>query len=103
MSASFGRLKLNELEAWLERVLVPVEPSDRFAQRLKARLVTLRGAGPGEGWAILAIVLMGVVLMIAWLSVALRVALGVLALLGIVQSSGRRGSQASPSAVAREG
>ncbi|HET7010821.1 MAG TPA: hypothetical protein VFI11_08610 [Anaerolineales bacterium] len=90
MSAGVGRMKVNELERWLERVLVPVEPSDRFAQRLKARLVTLQGAGPGEGWVLLAAVLMGVVMTVAWMGVALRIALGVLALLGIVQGS-RRG------------
>jgi hypothetical protein len=93
MGYGVGRLKLNELESLLERVLVPVEPSARFAHRLKARLVTLQGAGPGEGWVLLAGILVAVLLAVAWLSVALRIALGILALLGIVQRS-RRGKEA---------
>jgi hypothetical protein len=95
MSYGVGRMKLNELEALLERVLVPVEPSARFAQRLKARLVTLRGAEPGESWVLLAGLLLAVVAAVAWLSVAIRLALGVLALLGIVQGSRRRPSSVS--------
>ncbi len=85
-----GRLKVNELEAWLERVLVPVEPSSRFAQRLKARLVTLSRAGPSSGWITIGVVLTGVVVAVAWMGLALRVALGVLAVLGLVQSRRRR-------------
>jgi hypothetical protein len=97
MGVSAGRLKMNEIESLLERVLVPVEPSRQFAQRLKARLVTLSGAGPGEGWVVLAGVLVAVVVLVAWLGVALRVALGILALLGIVQSSRRKGTNADAS------
>ncbi|OGT27790.1 MAG: hypothetical protein A2Z17_00180 [Gammaproteobacteria bacterium RBG_16_66_13] len=97
MGYGVGRMRLNDIETLLERVLVPVEPSGQFAQRLKARLVTLSGAGPGEGWVILAGVLVAVVVLVAWLGVALRVALGILALLGIVQSSRRKGTNADAS------
>ena len=90
-----GRLKVNELEAWLGRVLVPVEPSERLAQKLKARLVTLSRAGPADGWMILGLVLTGVVLAVAWMGIALRVALGVLALLGLVKGGQRRKSPQS--------
>ena len=92
----FGRLKVNELEAWLERVLVPVEPSQRLAQRLKARLVTLSRAGPASGWVTIGVVLTGVVVAVVWMGLALRTALGILALLGLVQSRRRRAGGAHP-------
>jgi len=99
----FGRLKVNELEAWLERVLVPVEPSQRLAQRLKARLVTLSRAGPASGWVTIGVVLTGVVVAVVWMGLALRTALGILALLGLVQSRRRRagGAQPEPSPAGR--
>jgi broad specificity phosphatase PhoE len=80
----------NELEAWLARVLVPVEPSERFAQRLKARLVTLRRAGPAHGWVAVGLVVAVVVLAVSWMGLALRIAVGILALLGFVQSRQKR-------------
>jgi hypothetical protein len=89
---------MNELESWLQRVLVPVEPSERLAHKLKARLVTLRRAGPADGWMILGLVLTVVVLLVAWMGITLRVALGLLALLGVVKGS-RRG-KSRPSSVA---
>jgi hypothetical protein len=95
MSASAGRLKMNELESWLQRVLVPVEPSERLAQKLKARLVTLRRAGPADGWMILGLVLTVVVLLVAWMGITLRVALGILALLGLVNGGPRNKSRQS--------
>src|SRR5512147_565533 len=102
MSASAGRLKMNELESWLQRVLVPVEPSARLAQKLKARLVTLRRSGPADGWMILGLVLTVVVLLVAWMGIALRVALGLLALLGLVKGGQRQKSrQSSVSVVSR--
>lgn len=43
--ARAGRAEMNakQLEGWLSRVLVPVEPSPRFVRRLRARLVMYRG------------------------------------------------------------
>lgn len=43
-----------QLEAWLAKVLVPVEPSPRFVGRLRARLVTYRGRRFPPVWFVVA-------------------------------------------------
>src|SRR3972149_3570229 len=86
MSIGFGTRKMepSELEAWLGRVLVPVEPGERFVTRLRARLIELRGARPTRGWiAIVAVIGTGLALAM-WLGLALRLMLLGLALLGVV-------------------
>jgi hypothetical protein len=80
----------SELEAWLGRVLVPVEPGEPFVSRLRGTLVELRGARPTRGWITLVAVL-GVGLAAAvWLGVALRLMLVGLTFLGILASRRRR-------------
>lgn len=71
MGVGYGTRKLeaSELEAWLGRALVPVEPREPFVTRLRARLVELRGARPTRGWITLA----GVVG--AWLALAMGLGL----------------------------
>jgi hypothetical protein len=88
MSVGYGTRKLeaSELEAWLGRVMVPVEPREPFITRMRARLVELRGARPTRGWlAILAVVGAGLALAM-WLGLALRVLVIGLAFLGLVVS-----------------
>jgi hypothetical protein len=73
-----------DLEAWLGRVLVPVEPGDRFVTRLRGKLVELRGARPSRSWIGLA-ALLGLGLAAAmWFGIALRLALVGHAVVGLV-------------------
>lgn len=92
MSVGYGtqRMEPSELEAWLGRVLIPVEPREPFVSRLRGKLVELRGARPTRGWITLVAVL-GVGLAAAvWLGVALRLILVGLTFLGILASRRRR-------------
>ncbi len=92
MSIGYGTRKMepSELEAWLGRVLVPVEPGERFVTRLRARLIELRGARPTRGWiAIVAVIGTGLALAM-WLGLALRLMLLGLAFVGILAGRQRR-------------
>ena len=95
MGVGFGtrRLKPSELEAWLGQVMVPVEPRERFARRLRARLIELRGARPARGWVTL-LAGVGVVLAAAiWMGAAVRLILAVLTIFGVLANrrlSGRK-------------
>ena len=93
MGVGFGtrRLKPSELEAWLGQVMVPVEPRERFARRLRATLVELRGARPTRGWVTL---LAGVAVVLAaaiWLGAAVRLILAVLTIFGVLANRRRSG------------
>ncbi|MEW6566711.1 MAG: hypothetical protein AB1449_00805 [Chloroflexota bacterium] len=52
-----GRSELSgkQLEAWLSRVLVPVEPSPRFMGSLRARLVTYQGQQFPSVWFVVGV------------------------------------------------
>jgi hypothetical protein len=95
MSVGFGTRKLepSELEAWLGRVLVPVEPGEPFVTRLRGRLIELRGARPTRGWVALVVVIGAGLALAMWLGVALRMTLLGLAFIGILagRRQGRRG------------
>ena len=92
MGVGFGtrRLKISELEAWLGKVMVPVEPRERYATRLRATLVELRGARPTRGWVTL-IASVGLVLAAAiWLGAAMRLILVALAIIGVLANRRRK-------------
>jgi hypothetical protein len=94
MSVGFGTRKLepSELEAWLGRVLVPVEPGEPFVTRLRGRLIELRGARPTRGWVALVAVIGAGLALAMWLGVALRLTLLGMAFIGILagRKQGRR-------------
>jgi hypothetical protein len=91
-----------QLEEWLEQALVPVEPSPRFSQHLRARLVEVQGQGPVNWW-------MGVVglvaiflVMAAWLGMALRIAFALLGVLGLMNRARPAASRAHATQLARQ-
>jgi len=92
MSVGYGSRKLepSELEAWLGRVLVPVEPGDRFVTRLRGRLIELRGARPTRGWVMIAAALGAGLAAAMWLGLALRLTLVGLAFVGILAGREQR-------------
>jgi hypothetical protein len=96
MGVGFGsqRLKRSELEAWLGRVLVPVEPPEPFTARLRARLVELRGARPTSGWMTLLAALVLVLGAVVWLGTAVRLIAAGLTVLGLLMQR-RRSSRST--------
>jgi hypothetical protein len=94
MSVGYGTQKMepSELEAWLGRVLVPVEPGERFVTRLRGRLIELRGARPTQGWIAMAAVIGAGLAAAMWLGLAARLALAGLAFVGILVSRERNRS-----------
>jgi hypothetical protein len=98
MGVGYGTRKLepSELEAWLGRTLVPVDPGEPFVTRLRARLVELRGARPTRGWiAIVAVIGAGLALAM-WLGLALRLTLVGMAFVGILASREQRSRRKQP-------
>ncbi len=97
MGVGFGvpPMKRTELEAWLGRVLVPVDPPEPFTARLRARLVELRGARPTRGWMTLAAAVLLVLGVAVWLGAALRLVVAVLTVLGVAAHRRRRPKAAS--------
>lgn len=92
MGVGFGSqsMKRSELEAWLGRVLVPVEPPERFTARLRARLVELRGARPPGGWMPLLAALVLVLGAAVWLGTAVRLIAAGLTVLGLLLERRRK-------------
>lgn len=89
MWANQGKIKRGQLEDWLERALVPVEPSPVFIRQLQARLVTVRGDRPFSPWMLVLVVVTSLVLLASWLNVATRIILGLLSLIGLIERSRR--------------
>lgn len=79
---SIGR---SEIEALLREVLVPIEPSPRFVRRLKARLVRYQGEGTSRIWAAVGGVVVGVIVVMAAFGLALRLFLGLLSAIGLLE------------------
>ena len=90
MGKQQSKLDRKDLESWLERVLVPVEPNPEFIQHLRARLIRVRGDNPLHPWLVITVCVSAVLLLTTWMSVAVRILVGVLSLLGILQRSARR-------------
>jgi len=92
MGVGFGTRKMepSELEAWLSRVLVPVDPGEPFVTRLRGRLIELRGARPTRGWIIMVAVIGAGLALAMWLGVALRLALAGMAFIGILAGREQR-------------
>lgn len=86
-----------QLEAWLSRVLVPVEPSPRFIGRLRARLVTYQGRQFPPVWFVVAI---GASLLLVIASVIGQAVRVLVAITAILAAAGRkrqeRAKEASP-------
>lgn len=74
-----------DLEAWLGRTLVPVDPGEPFVSRLRARLVELRGARPARGWTLLLVGLGVAVVVALWLGAAVRLVMTAMAIVGILE------------------
>jgi hypothetical protein len=74
-----------EIEAMLRQAFVPIEPNPRFVHRLKARLVRYRGEGTSRIWAAVGGIAIGIVVVVAAFGLALRLFLGLLSAIGLLE------------------
>ena len=90
MDTSLSEKRLEEL---LSDILVPVDPSVQFIQRLRAQLVTYHGRGPLSIW--MAIVVLATVFLLAVTSIGLviRIFLGWVGLIGLISNRRRMKSE----------
>lgn len=79
----------DQLKAWLEQVLVPVEPSPRFLKRLRGRLVSYQGKRMPSIWMLVSVLAMMLVMVAGSLYLTLRIVLGLINLVGSIKR--RRG------------
>jgi len=88
-------LSTNELESWLSRTFIPIEPSDVFVRKLRARLIKYHGKQPFSGWMIIGAVAMALMLLLTWFGIGLRMVLLLLSLLGFKDRRKRGQSRSS--------
>lgn len=64
-----------ELEHWLTQVFIPVEPSEIFIRRLKARLMKYQGDRLFSIWMLVGVLAMVAMIMLTWMGFLLRILL----------------------------
>jgi fatty acid desaturase len=64
-----------ELEHWLTQVFIPVEPSEIFIRRLKARLMKYQGDRLFSIWMFVGVLAMVAMIMLTWMGFLLRILL----------------------------
>ncbi len=85
-------LSRRQIEDWLEKALVPVEPSPAFVRHLRARLIQIEGDRLLSPWMLIVVMAAVIVMIATWFGVAVRLVLGLLSLIGLVERSQKRGS-----------
>ncbi len=92
MRIGWNRQRLNRkrIEELLEKSLVPVEPSPSFVSDLRARLVTIRGGQILSPWVLVLILASIVIFVASALGFAIRILLGLLGLVGLMERRRRQ-------------
>jgi len=80
-----GKLNAKKIEAWLERSLVPVEPSPTFVSELRGRLVILRGSRMPSPWMVILVLGALLIIIVTWFGLGMRLVLALLGLIGLVE------------------
>jgi hypothetical protein len=75
----------SELEDWLRKALIPVEPDPTFIQELRGNLIRVTNSSSISPWMIILVIAMAVLYITSWLGVMVRVLLAVIALFGILR------------------
>ncbi|MGD2162313.1 MAG: hypothetical protein PVH60_11370 [Anaerolineales bacterium] len=89
-------MERKDIERMLGEILVPVSPSDTFLKRLRARLVVYRGGNPFNPWSIVVVLATMILILVAGLGLFLRVIIGWIGLLGILDQRRKQNSKAEP-------
>jgi hypothetical protein len=79
------KLNARKIESWLERSLVPVEPSPAFVSELRGRLVVLRGSRMPSPWMVVLALSALLIIIVTWFGLGLRLVLALLGLIGLVE------------------
>ncbi len=90
MDASLSEKRLEEL---LADILVPIEPSVQFIQRLRARLVTYHGKGPLSIWMVIVVFATVFLLAVTSIGLIIRIFLGWVSLVGLISNRRRMKSE----------
>ncbi|MGD8605388.1 MAG: hypothetical protein PVF49_12535 [Anaerolineales bacterium] len=88
-------IERQQLEAWLQDILVPVEPSDHFIRRLKAKLVVYKGSGMPTTWILISAFLTMVFIGVAAIGLVVRLLLVWLSIINITQNRRQKSAPAS--------
>ena len=84
-----------KIEDWLEKALVPVEPSPAFVRHLRARLINIEGGRLLSPWMLIFVVAAVLVMIATWFGVAVKLVLGLLSLIGLMDRSQKRGGRSA--------
>jgi len=79
------KLDTKKIEAWLEKSLVPVEPSPAFISELRGRLVVVRGNRAFSPWMVVLVLTALLIFIATWFGLGLRLLLTLLGLIGLVE------------------
>jgi hypothetical protein len=91
-------MEREDIERMLSEILVPVSPRDTFLRRLRARLVIYQGGNPLNPWTIVFVLATVVLVLVAGLGLFIRVVVGWIGLLGLLDQKRRSGSKTEPMA-----
>jgi hypothetical protein len=83
------KLKKEQVESWLEQILIPVEPDARFIRRLRARLVTYQGSKLSSGWMVVVVLATTLLFAITAFGLLIRILLGWVGLIRIMRKKDR--------------
>lgn len=100
--AGTSRLSTKDLESWLSKTFVPIEPSEVFISKLRAKLVKYHGKQPFSGWMIIGAITMSLMLLLTGLGLILRILLLLTGMMGLLNRNKREGGKravAAPTAI----
>lgn len=85
MAERSKRIGRSELEDWLRKALIPVEPNPTFIHELRGNLIRVTNPSSISPWMIILVIAMAILYITSWLGVMVRVLLAVIALFGILR------------------
>ncbi len=85
----YKKLKKEQMESWLEQIMVPVEPNTHFIRRLRARLVTYQGSRMSSGWMAVVVIATTLLFVITAFGLFIRIILGWVGLINIIRNKDR--------------
>ena len=86
-------MERDDIERMLSEILVPVSPNETFLRRLRARLVVYQGGNPFNPWTIVVVLATMVLILVAGLGLLVRVLVGWVGLLGLLDQRRKRNSK----------
>jgi hypothetical protein len=86
-------MEREDIERMLSEILVPVSPNETFLRRLRARLVVYQGGNPFNPWTIVVLLATMVLILAAGLGLLIRVLVGWVGLLGLLDQRRKRNSK----------